>query len=467
VASKSGLKLLLLFAVAVWLDSSGEAKAQPNPAADKSPYRATVTGSSEVDRLTDEIIKDQVDLLRLNARMRLQQLLNPWQNRGWFLANLGNGSLTAVGAYINGFGRYSYLHKHRLREAPRDLVEHAAWLRILANLETCGAAATENMVLWSKDQRNRRHHTDLRSLHGDALVLQTRIDNALSKRSALAAALTGMERQRADAETAVLQDMRNLAAGEFARFYADSRADLATNYLGYSLSFGINAIAGTGGIVGNHATMENHGTAHYRTRLAGTSGITDIIASAISLTAPWDLRYAGRWVARREYRKACAELHCVPVALDDFHRHVNDYHELVSQKGESPEPALLAHDHVYAVAAAVFDKHRVVELGLRRPSRLRFDSQLIVTNSTAPTKMSNGIGSTIGAFKYTSNPHERFEAIGGPAIAYGSGYSLATAELLRNQFWWELTEAKKRKLGTTRRQVFTRELEQLSEIGSK
>src|SRR6185437_11263580 len=294
MALQARFKLLLLCALSLSLAGFARATAQSNGAADNTPFRATLSGSSEVDRLTDEIIQNQVDLLRLNARMRLQQLQNPWQGRGWFLANLGNASLTATGAYINGFGRYAYLHKKRLRAAPRDLFEHATWVRTMANLETCGAAAAENAVLVAKDERNRRNHSDLKALNRQALALQAHIDNFLSSRAALVAAFSGAEKQRADAEAMVLQDLRNLSADEFARFYSDCRADSATNYLGYSLSFAINAIAGTGAIISNHATMINHGTAHYRTRLAGTSGITDIIASAISLTAPWDLRYAGR-----------------------------------------------------------------------------------------------------------------------------------------------------------------------------
>jgi hypothetical protein len=437
--------------------------------AQELPTVVNQSSANEINALTDKIIQKETEFLQLNVNLRLNELQKPWQGRFWFLTNLNNVSLTAVGAYINGFARFSDLPADRLARAPNSIFENAAWLRALANFGTMGGAIVETSGLALKGIRDHRHNVDLPTLRRYAMRLRKELDDLLAQRKAAIAA-SGMDENSgklAESEGAVLADVADLTANEFTRYYADGKGSTAVNYLGYFISGTSNSIAAAGTLVGIIALQTKHGSARFRTRLGGAGGITDIIAGSMNTTLPFDLKYMGRFVYDRTFNKLARDLDLQErTTLNKLHADLSNYHNSLPtvSLANLREPAL--RDRIYAKQTSILDEHEALRLGDIPLAKRRFYSQVLFSSTIGPSKITNGIGTTVGAFQFDQNKHDRFVAVGGPAIAYGSGYCLGAAELLRDQIWFEKNEAKARRAGRSTKQVFTRELDELKQLGA-
>jgi hypothetical protein len=372
-----------------------------------------------------------------------------------FAYNLANVSLTIAGAYINGFGRYAYLHKNRIKRAPKDLFEHATVLRVTANCIQTTAGLFEDMMLAASEYRAYKRGVDLNQTRRYADKLQNELDDLLKQReNAIASAsLSGAERQAAEKESEILHDVRDLEVNEFVRWFSQAKGSRVFNYVGYTWAVTSHAIAGAGGITGLHASQIRHGTVRWRARLGGTGGICDIISGSMNQSTPFVIRAAAA-IARGRHARATAALldRQAPGDLDRLHEHQKQYHSLIAAEPQLNVHGVLMRDGVFAKEASMFDYHETLRLGERKAARDKFLSQLIFFTGVGAPKLTNGIGTTVGQFKYWNNPHERFEAIGGPAIVYGTGYCVAEAELMRYQLWTELKRWRARhegKLTTT------------------
>ena len=423
------------------------------------------SSSGEVDEITAEIIRKQLDLQKLNTSLKLHQLPRVWATRSWALVNLANVSLTATGAYLNGISRYRYLHDPA--KAPKAVFEHAAWLRVTANMITLGSSIFESSWLAMGDYMDHRRGLDLRAMRGFVSHLRTDIDSLLVQRAAVLAVanVSPDERQLYESEGVLLKDVRNLSLNEFARFYCDAKANKAAMFVAYFMAGTINALAASGGITGNAAAALKHHTAHYKIRLGGYGGIADSIAGSMNQSVPLVLALSAKHARLRSRKSICQELDCQePAQLDAFHDHQTQFHQLVASKRQPGVHGAVLYDGVFQEEAAIFDEHEKLRLGDQRAARRRLADQLIFSAGIGAPKAINGIGITVGAYKYTNNDHERFTAFGAPAIVYGIGYSLAAAELLRYQTTNEIHNYKAKKAGTDQGQVLKREIAQLDQL---
>lgn len=430
-------------------------------------YAQLQPSSASIDDLTTEIIAKETDLLKLNSNLRLHQLPNAWAGRRWWIFNLAGVSLTATGAYINGAGRFSYLHKSRIKKAPRHLFVNAGWCRVTANAIMVAGGLLETAVLAYKDNKDKRQGINLPAMRRYADDLQNEIDTLIAKREALVnnAPAGSLERQLFDAEGLVINDVRNLAVNEFTRYYTETKGSRAFFYTSYLWAATSNAVAGAGGIVGNHAALTRSGTARSRTRLGGTGGIADIISGSMNQATPLVVRLASRVASSRAKNLLCKQLDCKePGQLDQLHEHQEQYHQLVSGQPQLNAHGMVLKDNAFAKTTAIFDEHEKMRLGDVKSKKRRLVSQMIFFTGIGTPKLVNGIGTTVGAFKYTSNSQKRFESIGGPAIAYGAGYSVALAELLRYQILGEIRSARAKRDGTSAGQILKREIAELDQL---
>jgi len=426
--------------------------------------------SSNIDDLTTEIICKETDLIKLNSNLRLHQLPNAWAGRRWWMFNMAGVALTATGAYINGAGRFSYLHTSRLKKAPKHLFVNAGWCRVTANAIMVGGGLLETAVLAYKDKKDKRQGVNLPVMRRYADDLQNEIDGLITKREALVNVLPAgsSEQLLYISEGQVVKDVRNLAVNEFARYYAETKGSRAFFYSSYLWAAASNAVAGAGGIVGNYAALSHRGTARSRTRLGGTGGIADIISGGMNQSVPLVIRVASHIASSRAKRTLCRQLDCTePAQLDQLHTHQEQYHQLVTARPQLGLHGAIVRDGIFAKTTSIFDEHEKMRLGDVKAKKRRLVSQCIFFTGIGAPKLVNGIGTTVGAFEYTTNTRERFKSIGGAAIAYGAGYSVAMAELLRYQLLGEIRSARANREGTSAGQILKKEiaeLEQMSEM---
>jgi hypothetical protein len=128
---------------------------------------------------------------------------------------------------------------------------------------------------------------------------------------------------------------------------------------------------------------------------------------------------------------------------------------------------MAARDGVFAKEAAIFDQHEGLRLGEAKAARHKILSQLVFFESVGATKVVNGLGIMVGSYKYTNNTRLRFQAFGSGGITQGIGYSVAGAEVMRNQLWGELRSAKLRKEGRSTGQILHKQLDELTALGGK
>lgn len=438
-------------------------------AAIPAPCYAQAISAGTIDGLTKEIMSKELDLLKLNSNLKLHQSPTPWTARRWGLFNLAGVALTATGAYMNGAGRFAYLHSGRIKKAPKYLFVDAGWCRVTANGIMVGGAVIETAALAYKDFRDKKQGVNLPVMRKYADDLQNEIDALISKRDALISSESAEPNLQAmyNAEGQVLRDVRDLGVNEFVRYYADTKSSRAFFYSSYLIAGASNFLAGAGGIVGNYAQLtKRKSTARWRTRLGGTGGIADIIAGAMNQSVPVAVRVAAHVAGSRAKNKLCKQLDCKePVQLDKLHADQERFHQLVSSRDLGVHGVILK-DNVFAKTTSIFDEHEKLRLGDEKAKKRRLISQSIFFTGIGAPKLVNGIGTTVGAFKYTNKPHERFEAIGGPALAYGAGYSVAMAELIRSQISNERRAAKAKREGTSAGQILKREIGELEQLSS-
>lgn len=102
----------------------------------------------------------------------------------------------------------------------------------------------------------------------------------------------------------------------------------------------------------------------------------------------------------------------------------------------------------------------------KKAARSAFVEQQLVTTLTAGSKIANGIGGAVGALKYTNDAHNRFIVGGATNIAYGTSYAVASAEMIRNQFFSELKYHKQKKEHKTKTEVLAAEIESIESLQS-
>lgn len=425
----------------------------------------------DIDRIDKTIMEKELDLLKLNANLKLHTLPTPWAGRRWWLFNMGGVGLTAVGAYINGFTRFAYLKKTRVNRVPKYQLPDASICRITANCIMVGGGLLEEASLVYRWWKDKRQGVSLPTMRKYADGVQNDVDALLAKREVLVAELPAgsNERKLYESEGKVLRDIRELGVNEFVRYYSDSKSATAFFATSYFWAAASNFIAGAGGIVGYQASLTRRGTARQRTRRGGVGGIADIISGSMNQATPLVVRLAA-WAAEHDARhKLCKALDCKEEThLDALHAHQEELHNLVSTTPELQVHGTVLKDSVFAHETQIFDEHEKIRLGDKAAKKRRLVSQMIFFTGIGAPKLVNGIGTTTAAFHWTapSQKQKAFRDIGYCATVYGIGYSVAMAELIRSQISNELRAAKAKREGKSAPQILRREIGVMEKLAS-
>ena len=425
----------------------------------------------DIDRIDKTIMEKELDLLKLNSNLKLHTLPTPWAGRRWWVFNVGGVGLTAAGAYINGFTRFSYLHKKRINRVPKYQLPDAALCRITANCIMVGGGLLEEASLVYRWWKDKRQGVSLPTMRRYADGVQDDVDALLAKREALVSELPAgsNERRLYESEGKVLKDIRDLGVNEFVRYYSDSKSATAFFATSYFWAAASNFIAGAGGITGYQASLTRRGTARQRTRRGGVGGITDIISGSMNTATALVVRVAAGVAQHDAHHKLCRALDCKEEThLDALHAHQEELHNLVSTTPELSVHGTVMKDNVFAHETQILDEHEKIRLGDKAAKKRRLVSQLIFFSGVGPPKLVNGIGTTTAAFHWTDPKQKQkaFRDIGYTATVYGVGYSVAMAELIRSQISNEMRAAKAKREGHSAPQILRREMSDMDKLAS-
>jgi hypothetical protein len=388
------------------------------------------------------VVQKEVQLAEINTQLQRHTMpRNLWVGRRWFGYQVSNTTLTAVGALLTGAERFSYLHKNRIGHAPRDVFEHAAWLRVDANIDMTLGAAAEVGLSKLAEQKKRRRGTDIVSLQKKATSLINDTDVLIAERADLLSKAS-LPPPLSDAyaqEGVVLTDVRNLCQRQFQRDLREAKARRAKVVVQRTFAIAANATSGACAYVGSiYASQQNHVTPRWRTRLGGASGVGDVVAGSLNTLAPLAMSATSRIVKKRMGAVASDEALATKLETDrrqflEAARHSN---VLI------PENEQRSFNVLSNVLVELADNTPRFHTSYRSISDSNHAyERLFATSAAGAGKITNGIGGLVGAFHDTKNAHERFEVTGGAAFAYGSAYSLLTVDLIRNQLITEISVA--------------------------
>ena len=425
---------------------------------------AKTPNQQDIAALTDEIVIKELDLFKLNASTKINAMPHsPWAARRWAAIGATNGALTTIGALQTGAGRFYWLNT--TKRAPNNYFATAARSRVIANCITVGGSAFELAADVLSGYREHRHGTDLASARRNAADLTKEIDELLLQRSSAVKALDWNEPERtiAQREGAVLQDLRDMGDNEFARFYAQAKSARFTRNLGYIISMISNAESGVGSAYASlYAPYQTQLNSRVRTRNGGVGGICDIISGGLNVSAPF-LNRAGGALERMSARSAvCKDLDVQQIdKMDQLQQHQNELLSMLKDKPILTVKAELLHQQAVKSELGILVQHAAMRKSEQKAARHRFIENVINSGVSGGTKIANGVGGTMGAFRYTKDAHARFLTTGEVAITYGAGNAFSTMETLRNQFWNELTSKRARDHHTSAKQILKDQIAEL------
>ncbi len=113
-------------------------------------------------------------------------------------------------------------------------------------------------------------------------------------------------------------------------------------------------------------------------------------------------------------------------------------------------------------SAKILQKRNTMLADEQNAARKRFIENMAVSSVAGGSKIANGIGGTVGAFKYTRDAYHRFEVQGGTALAYGAGNALAALETARVRLGDEYKMLHKK--GLSKEEILNQQLKELQSL---
>lgn len=411
---------------------------------------------TDINSVSDELLARQVELLKLNTRLKLYLLpRSPWSARRMAGIGFTNATLTATGAFTNGCGRLYYLHNPS--HAPSPLFEDAGIVRLLANCVSTGAALFEYGADTYTGIKDKRQCIDLSTMRQRALCLKQEIDDLLDKRNSM----THIARNPAfDEEGTVLADLRNAELREFASYYAQAKGNKVARKMGYLITIVSNVSSGAGTLAGIEANHLHGLSKVRRNHMGGAGGICDIATGSINILSPIATRTAAA-IERNYARKAACDAICPSDnSIDLLLAHQKERQTALDLPSAGDDGVARRNASLNAICK-ILEKRSSMSRQEAHSARNRFAEEIACAATAGTGKITNGIGGTIGGFKFAKDSYHRFEVQGGTAIAYGTGNALAALEIARLRLTNEYKEQTSRKNGTSKQAELNRQLQEL------
>lgn len=424
--------------------------------------------SSTVESLSNKILARQMEFLRLGLRLKNRgESKKMWRDRRQSFFALTNSSLTSIGAFMAAAGRLKYASHPE--DAPNKLFENASIVRILANSISMGGVLLEvgnDSIGVYKDHKAK---LNLRSISVQADEIQQEIVGLVKLRADALAKLEDPELKRLyKLEEKILADVHEAALEELGAFYSEAQGKRTRRIAQLSIIFTSNFVSGAGslysGVIVPHQFKSDPVR---RTRYGGVGGITDMATGSANIMMP--LIASGSEMLKRRSAKQVLYKQLGSPNSQDIKQLKTDEESLRAAVSLT-EPALgegfEARRKVIASFLSVLKKHQEISERERRHAIQKMIVNVLDSGADASggfSKVVNGIGGAVGAYRYTFDANKRFRVQGGTNLAYGIGNAIAVEEVVRGQIQVERKHAKDEQKHELLTQIMDDEIAQIED----
>jgi hypothetical protein len=440
----------MLLSIAVSLSGYISVRAENSTSdtiAESNPLHLSVSQSVpshvEIDRLTREILLEEIELERFNIHYRLnvakQSVHKPFR---YFLTQESNNVLTGTGLIIGVSARTP--HFRTPEKLNNQALEKANEVQLVGQLTSVVGSSSEFLINGYHELQAHKHGYGPKASRAFVLKKRHNIEALMQQRDALVESEkttpARLNHYQVDfLEGQILSSMKDISLDEFVRFHSSQRGYLAFQQTLYSLDITRNLL----GAVGSSLAYESNHT-HNR-KFNYSSGVVGIVSGSIGTALPVVSRVVGH-VVKEHQKKYVREVNAgVQPDEPELARRIEKMQE--SCRAQITDPADRAINR-YAMyknentgLALQMERATVAE----RKARLAATENITTGAYTGATKISNSIMYTISGRDFPKNARVSNILISSGNIAFLSGNALAVMDNLRIQINHEIDHAKRKK----------------------
>lgn len=337
---------------------------------------------SQLDRLSNEILGYEIELLKLNTNFRMKSTdknrIKPWRT---FLYNLGGSGVATAGITTIAAERWRTWRKPAT--ASRTALKSGPIMLLTSHSIITGGILLEATLDLLNDHKIKKSGFDTKSTKKRALELVRHIDVKLKEREALLAGLNTLsqeERALALEETPVLNDMGNAALSEYLNFHVRAKKRIASRNFAYLNGF---SAATTGGYLGSLCGLL--AISCRKPRLAGPAGLGFTISGANIATGPELGRLVGNCAGSLDKRFLKKEFGVVPKSR------LAEHLTALRQHSSSSGTALAKRLSIYDSADGVLKRQAVMNANEKKKADREYIERCLFNAAIGGSKMSWGI----------------------------------------------------------------------------
>lgn len=389
----------------------------------------------DIERLSNLILVKELKILSLGIGLRKQtESKRLGRERRFSLYALANSSLTSIGAFMSGAGRLHYANMPA--KAPNSLFENATIIRVIANSVGVGGVLFEVSKDAVDARRDRITKSDPKSVVKNAEMLIKEVTQLRKDRSALIAQLPETELPHFQDEETFLIDMQDAVLTEFRALYADVKGKRARRHTQLFLTASSNLVSGAGSLYSGVIVPHKYKTDPIkRTRYGGVGGITDITTGSVNILTPFSI--TGAEILQRHDTQAVLLRQLGAGDIFDLTRIKRHEMKFQTQRETSicSTTEIAARRKAAEAVIAILEKHEELNKQERSHALKKLMARVLdsgVDSSGSFSKVVNGIGTTVGAYRYTRDARKRFLVTGRAGITYGIGNAIGVEEVIRD-----------------------------------
>ncbi|MBA3858188.1 MAG: hypothetical protein C0507_14885 [Cyanobacteria bacterium PR.3.49] len=420
----------------------------------------------DIERLSNLILVKELKILSLGIGLRKRtESKRLGRERRFSLYALANSSLTSIGAFISGAGRLHYASMPK--KAPNSLFENATIIRVIANSVGVGGVLFEVSKDTVDASKDRIAKNDPKSVVKYAELLIKEVTLLRKERSYLIAQMPETERLHFDDEETFLIDMQDAVLTEFRALYEDVKGKRARRHTQLFLTASSNLVSGAGslysGVIVPHKYKNDPIT---RTRYGGVGGITDITTGSVNILTPFSV--TGAEILQRHDTQAVLLRQLGAGDIFDLEQMKRHQMKFQTQRETSicSTTEIAARRKAAEAVITILEKHKELNKQERSHALKKLMARVLdsgVDASGSFSKVVNGIGTTVGAYRYTRDARKRFLVTGRAGITYGIGNAIGVEEVIRDGILREIRHDRGKRNHTLLSQILDDELAVLDE----
>jgi hypothetical protein len=397
----------------------------------------------DIDRLTREILLEEIALERFNIHYRLevakQGVHKPLR---YFMTQEGNNVLTGAGLVVGVCARApNFSTPAKLNN---QALEKSNEVQLVGQLMSVVGSSSELLINEYHELQAHKHGFGPKASRTFVLKKRHDIEALMQQRDTLVeaekAAPERLNHCQVDSlEGQILSSMKDISLDEFVKFHSSQRSYLAFQQTLYSLDILRNLLGAVGGSL---AFESNH--THNR-KFNYSSGVVGIVSGAVGTALPVVSRIVGH-VVKEHQKKYVQEVNAgvhsnEPELAKRIEKMQESCRTLITDPADRAINRYAMYKSENTGLALQMERATVAE----RKARLAATENITTGAYTGATKISNSIMYTISGRDFSKNVRVSNILIGSGNIAFLSGNALAVMDNLRIQINHEIDHSRRKK----------------------